>query len=265
MIGLSHYVIDRKWDTVSDSKRMSLTPTWRRQFEQFASMEDGDCVLVVNGHTDILGVGLTKGPYEYRKELDKDFFDHVRRVRWLVAYEWDHRKTASIDGFDNTLLRIDEGSQFWRLARIRLDMRGEIPTPLREKGARREVELERKYGPDGEGKDHKWLKHWVIDHPESVVDEPILDHHEEYRFRSGDRADIIFDLPNKRYCVVEIETDTPDPGVDQAIKYRTLKCAELGQDIKSTRIEGVLVAAAAPEDLGFCRKYGIRFVRKNLA
>src|SRR5260370_34449359 len=111
LIGLSRpRHIDRRWDEVSNSQRMSLSHTWRRQFEQFASMRYGDCVLVANGHTDILGIGLAREPYEYKKELDQDFFGHVRNMQWLIAYDWGHRRPARIDGFDHTLRRIDEKS-----------------------------------------------------------------------------------------------------------------------------------------------------------
>jgi len=64
--------------------------------------------------------------------------------------------------------------------------------------------------------------------------------------------------------VVEIETEVPTPGAHQALKYRTLKCAQLGVDVKSPSVEGVLVAWQAPENMDFCKRYGIRFVKKRL-
>ncbi len=265
LIGLSKRGIYRRWDEVPNTNKISLTRTWRRQFEQFASMEEGDCIVVANGQTDILGVALVKGPYEYRTELDNDFFSHVRNVQWLVAYEWDRGRPARIPGFDSTILRVSERSPLWRLTNVRLGIQRRVPWRLRNGGIVRERELERKYGRGGEGEEHKRLKEWVLNHPEIVVRGPVLRHHEEYRFDSGDRADIVFDRPGGKYCVVEVETDYPTPGAHQALKYRTLKCAEQGLDIKSSNVEAVVVAFLLPQDMMFFRKYGIRFARKTLA
>lgn len=170
---------------------------------------------------------MAKESYEFRGELEDDFFNHIRGVRWLVAYDWGGRKPVRMPGFRNTILRVDEGSPFWRLTKLQLGIGRRIPKKLRNKGVRKELELGRKYGPGGESEEHKKLKRWVLEHPESVVHSTVLRRHEEYRFESGDRADIVFDLPAKKYCLVEIETDYPTPGAHQALKYRTLKCAEL--------------------------------------
>jgi hypothetical protein len=228
-------------------------------------MEEGECVLVASGQFEILGVALAKEPYKYRRELDDDFFSHVRNVHWLVTYEWDRARPVRIPGFDNTIARVDENSPRWNLANARLRILRPVPRKLKEAGEQRERELKEKYGQGGEGMEHKRLKKWVLDHPENVVDGPILRYHEEYRFESGDFADIVFDLPGGKYCVVEIETDVPMPGAYQALKYKTLKCAELRTDVKSASVEAVLVARVIPQDLEFCKIYGIRFVRMPLS
>ena len=49
-------------------------------------MKDGDIVVLRLGTTDVLGVGIIVGPYEWLEEFsDIDGWDlqHVRRVRWL--------------------------------------------------------------------------------------------------------------------------------------------------------------------------------------
>ena len=262
LIGLDFGGIDQRWDQVSNVKRSSLTRIWQHQFELFSSIEDGECVLVANGQTDLLGVGLAKEPYKFEGKLGDNFFRHVRRVKWLVAYDWNRRMPVgnSLVGFRNTTLRVGEESPFWRLASLNIGIKTRPPRKIREKGMQRNQELERKYGPRGEGDEHKELKHRVLDHPEIIVHEPVLKRHEEYRFESGDRADIVFDLARKRHCVVEIETDLPMPGAHQALKYRTLKCAELGLDVASSRVEAVLVAWKDPDNR-FCKRYGIRFVK----
>ena len=86
----------------------------------------------------------------------------------------------------------------------------------------------RKYGPSGESIDHRKLKEWILDHPEDIGLRGVLESHLEYEFFTGDRVDLLFDLEGDRYAVVEIETDNPLPGAFQALKYKVLKCAELG-------------------------------------
>src|SRR5205814_5422778 len=122
----------------------------------------------------------------------------------------------------------------------------------------------RKYGPRGEGPDHKKLKEWIHDHPEDIGLHGVLKSHLEYEFLTGDRVDLLFDMQGDRYAVVEIETDNPLPGAFQALKYKVLKCAELGSDIKSSKVEAILVAWGEPEDRGFCQSYNVRFVKKRL-
>lgn len=125
--------------------------------------------------------------------------------------------------------------------------------------------LARKYGAGGEGVEHKKLKELVAQNPKEIGLANVKNTEIEYCFKSGDVADIVFEIGGNRYSVVEIETLDPFTGCYQVLKYRVLKCAELGIDIKSTDVEGVLVAWAIPEEVkDFCRKYGIRFVEIKL-
>jgi len=55
-------------------------------------IQDGDIVVLRLGTTDVLGVGIVIGDYEWLEEFaDVDGWDlqHVRRVKWL----WEYRKT----------------------------------------------------------------------------------------------------------------------------------------------------------------------------
>ncbi len=122
----------------------------------------------------------------------------------------------------------------------------------------------RKYGLGGEGSDHRKLKEWILDHPEDIGLQAVLRSHLEYEFLTGDRVDLLFDLEGDRYAVVEIETNNPLPGAFQALKYKVLKCAEVGSDIKSSKVEAILVAWREPEDPEFCQSYNVRFVKKRL-
>jgi hypothetical protein len=168
-------------------------------------------------------------------------------------------------GFQNTLQVVDEGSEFWPITKKKLEFQRGIPIKLRYQTAQRNRAIQKKYGPGGEGADHKRLKEWLANNPEELGLPSVAVGQTEYPFQfSGDRADIMFTLPKNRYAIVEVETSDPMPGAYQALKYRVLRCAELGIRIDSPRVKSFLVAWLRPEDIGFCRKYGVRFFRKKL-
>lgn len=121
------------------------------------------------------------------------------------------------------------------------------------------VVSDRKYGELGESDSHLALKEQIANRPKllglSGVREAELDSH---IFRCGDRPDIVFHLADGRTAVVEIETAFPWPGAYQAIKYRSLACAELGKPLDSPDVLAYLVAWDMPADVkAFCNRYGI--------
>jgi len=144
-----------------------------------------------------------------------------------------------------------------------------IPPPLGPRAVKsgsrnRRIAIARKYGHGGEGEEHKNLKQWVATHPESIGLTNVTRPHIEYVFPSGDAADIVFELPSHRYAVVEVETWNPLPGCYQALKYKVLKCAEIGLEIDSPNIEAIVVARISSREIkDFCSKYGLRFVQKE--
>ncbi len=203
---------------------------------------------------------MIQGPYQFKSSLDL-FFRHVRKVTWLLAFEWDKRIPFWFPGFDNTLQSVDKRSQYWPIIRKALKFQRTISRTFKLQAARVEKNLKKKYGPRGEGAAHKRLKEWILDNPERIGLSDDAEGEPEYQFASGDRSDIVFRLPRNRFAVVEIETNNPEPGTFQALKYRVLKCAELGVDIKSPTVESHLVSWQLPWNTDFCRKYGIRLWR----
>lgn len=137
--------------------------------------------------------------------------------------------------------------------------------PISGKIAKR-VGIKRKYGPGGEGEDHRKLKEWIAKRPKSIgLTGVIKTEVEEHRFPSGDLPDIVFGCRKGRYAVVEIETSDPLPGAYQAIKYRSLLCAELGLPLSSSDVEAILVAWSFPRDVReFCGKYDVKCIQKRL-
>jgi hypothetical protein len=270
LIGLDRYHpidVNRRWEEFSERRKKQLTWKWHLQFELFAKMENDDCVVVMAGKKDMLGIALAKHPYMFKPEFS-EFFRHVRRVEWLLNYDWQDRICFPLRAFPNTISYVDESSRYWQIVDRRIRLQRSVPHDTRvrasERTKRRRQQLQRKYGPSGEGPEHQKLKEWVFQNPHALGLTGVLRAHKEYEIPSGDRVDVVFDLLRDRYAVVEIETDNPTPGTYQALKYKVLKCAEIGLDVKSPDVEAILVAWSKPQDAYFCQKYGVRFVRKKL-
>ena len=120
-------------------------------------------------------------------------------------------------------------------------------------------------GGGGEGEDHKLLKEWVATNPDKIGIKNVEEVFIEYPFISGDRVDILFKLRNNNYAVVEIETNIPFPGCHQALKYKILKCAEIGVGIQSKKVSAYVIAWRSTKDSKqFCKKYGINFIKYKL-
>lgn len=143
--------------------------------------------------------------------------------------------------------------------------RRRLPTQSNEgtKASRASKEvLKRKYGPWGEGQEHRKLKEWIRKNPTSIHIDSDAQGVAEYEFPSRDAVDILFTLSNGNFVVVEVETCNAKPGAYQALKYRTLKCAECGIDLSSPMVQPVLAAYEIPEDVEqLCSRYGVRYVK----
>lgn len=126
----------------------------------------------------------------------------------------------------------------------------------------KKIMLKRKYGKGGESKEHKDLKLYVANNPHLIG----LDKHEvkvnvEHLYVSGDLVDILFSpVKGKTNTVVEIELDNVEPGIHQAIKYRALRCSQLGLSLTDNSIKASVVAWRFKEsEKSLCKKYGIEF------
>lgn len=127
--------------------------------------------------------------------------------------------------------------------------------------------LKIKYGKGGEGKEHKQLKEYVAKHPEKIgllrnkVKSKI-----EHPYISGDLVDILFEPTlGKINTVVEIELDRIVPGIHQAIKYRALRCSQLGLSLTDTNVKATIVAWKISQvEKQLCRKYGIDYFEIKL-
>ena len=125
----------------------------------------------------------------------------------------------------------------------------------------------RKYGKGGESREHKELKRFVLNNPNKIgLRKSKFDGIEEHGFLSGDRVDILFKgNAEVKDVVVEIELDNVMPGLHQAIKYRALRCAELGLPISSKKVKAVVVAwAFNKKEIAFCKQYDISYFKHKL-
>jgi len=132
----------------------------------------------------------------------------------------------------------------------------------------KKIRLKRKYGKGGESKEHKQLKEFIAKNPEKIglnknEVKPIVEH----SFISGDLVDILFAPTSSRSSstVVEIELDNVEPGIHQAIKYRVLRCSQLGLPLTDKSVRATVVAwkLKLSEKL-LCKKYDIEFYEIKL-
>jgi hypothetical protein len=212
-------------------------------------------------------------PMEEAKELYFwDYYSTTGGARWstgLIRYLNDAQVVRILVDIGETIR--DEKTKAMVRNLLHQDFPTISPPPasgprIKISGSRtKRISIARKYGPGGEGVEHKKLKEWVAQNPKEIGLNNVKGTDIEYVFTSGDVADIVFEIGGNRYAVVEIETLDPLPGCYQALKYRVLKCAELGIDIKSIDVEAILVAWSLPQEAkDFCNKYGIRFVERKL-
>ncbi len=132
----------------------------------------------------------------------------------------------------------------------------------------KKIFLQRKYGLGGEGPEHKKLKEFIAKKPAIIgLDKKFVRPNIEHKFVSGDLVDILFEPKGEGdNTVVEIELDCVLPGIHQAIKYRVLRCSQLGRPLSDKSVKASIVAWKFSEsDKELCRKYGIDFfeVAKN--
>lgn len=124
----------------------------------------------------------------------------------------------------------------------------------------KKIMLKRKYGKGGESKEHKELKQYIANNPHRIglnpfEVRPLLEH----LYVSGDLVDILFaPTTGKLNTVVEIELDNVEPGIHQAIKYRALRCSQLGLPLTDNNVRAAVVAWKLSEsEKRLCAKYGI--------
>jgi len=213
-------------------------------------------------------------PLEEAQELP--FWKYFRckkspRIMWgegLLRYMNNDQVVAIVS---DLLRTVKQGDHRDHLQELLNEMRGDGPIPLPvgpladydRNGA---IDKRRKYGPGGEGRDHRELKEWLAQHPEELgYDDVVLPANVERPFICGDVADFVWKRRDGRHVVVEVETTNPEPGAHQALKYGCLLCAEQARPVGSPEVDMWIVAWSIPEHVrDFCREYGIRYKEVRL-
>lgn len=224
----------------------------------------GDIILLYNSGKVFTGVAQKRSDGKIHYET-KNKPTHRINVEWLYKKK---QKNAKFSWFD-TVHKIEvedlskiEDRELKHFLERQLNSSERQPTQPRTTTKKAII---RKYGSGGEGKQHKELKDWVAKNPDFLgLGNVIETEKEEHVFLSGDLPDIVFICDANEYAIVEIETIYPLPGAYQAIKYRSLLCAELGMPLDSPNVKSFLVAKENSQKVdAFCSKYKIELKIKK--
>lgn len=212
-------------------------------------------------------------PLEEAKELYFwDYYSTKGGAAWgtgLIRYLEDGPVARILHDLRETLR--DEKSKELVSALLDQDFQGIVipqasgPRVKKSGNRAKRMAISRKYGPGGEGEDHKKLKDWIANNPQELGFKKVKVAEVEYVFPSGDTADILFKVTNNKDAVVEIKTIDVVSGFYQALKYRVLRCAERNLSIDSSDVEGILVAWEIPKIIkNLCDRYGIKYLEIQL-
>lgn len=153
-------------------------------------------------------------------------------------------------------------SDFSEYSTVRPSVKGAL-----EEESVKKIWLKRKYGKGGESKEHKQLKEYIAKNPDKIgLKKSEVISHIEHSYISGDLVDILFEpTQGNNNTVVEIELDNVEPGIHQAIKYRALRCSQLGLILTDKNVKATVVAWRLKQsEKDLCKKYDIDFFEVRL-
>ena len=101
-------------------------------------------------------------------------------------------------------------------------------------------------GSSGEGKDHKKLKQYILEHPESIGLKDVVYKTDEFVLPSGDRIDVYFVRKNGDWVAVEVkQKSSPNEdmmrGIFQCVKYKAVMEAVRTVECCSFNVSTILV------------------------
>lgn len=109
------------------------------------------------------------------------------------------------------------------------------------------------HGYGGEGKEHKAIKEYIANHPESIGLKNVKKTQMEFDLLSGDRLDVYFECKNKKHIAVEVKPSTSPEGdilrgIFQCVKYQSVMDASRVIDNDNYDNEVLLVIAGTISD-----------------
>lgn len=179
----------------------------------------------------------------------------------VAAIMHDLKNVVQDESNKSLILSILE-SDFPEFSKTKPKVKGALQEDLIKK-----IRLKRKYGKGGESKEHKELKEYISKHPEEIgLKKSEVKAKVEHSFLSGDLVDILFYPTNGTInTVVEIELDVVEPGIHQAIKYRALRCSQLGLKLTDPSVKASIVAWKFKDsEIKLCNKYNIDYHKIKL-
>lgn len=122
-------------------------------------------------------------------------------------------------------------------------------------------------GSGGEGKDHKKLKKYILDHPESIGIKDVVYKSDEHTLPSGDRIDVYFIRKNGDRVAVEVKPkSSPNEdmmrGIFQCVKYKSVMEAVRTIEYGSFNISTILVlgGSLSKQNKEIASELGVDFI-----
>ena len=125
------------------------------------------------------------------------------------------------------------------------------------------------HGAGGEGEEHKALKEFISNHPESIGIKKVKKKATEYGLLSGDSLDVYFECGNNVHYAIEVKPmSSPESdllrGVFQCVKYKSVMDAMRVVDNGNYENRTLLVLAGEMTD--FVRQVandlGVKYIEK---
>lgn len=115
-----------------------------------------------------------------------------------------------------------------------------------------ELEAISVHGGGGEGKEHKAIKEFVYNNPESLGLTGVNRKETEYPLPSGDRIDVYFETSDCRYAIEVKPSTSPDDditrGIFQCVKYKSVMEAIRKVEYGRYAISALLIVAGSMSD-----------------
>ena len=221
----------------------------------------GDLIHAL-GYTRYSGIGDQLGNVEtVLRELRKMTGEDVPTLNALVK---THKEGIHSDGFDFVypnyngltlseklvfVAGINEKALNYQKWDWVLDQLGLQPSKIITE---QELEVISVHGGGGEGKEHKAIKEFVYNNPESLGITGVIRKEPEHPLPSGDRLDVYFETSDTRYAIeVKPSTSSDDDiirGIFQCIKYKAVLEAMRKVECDRYSISTLLVVAGTMSD-----------------